>query len=90
MRCVIALGFKKTAAALFSNKCTEDFISQQEHVEVLVEQSSSRKSPDGPQRTICCQPTLDASLASEQIQKHLNIPLNFLQPSKTILLRDVL
>jgi hypothetical protein len=47
MRCVIVLGFKKTAAALFSNKCTEDFISQQEHVEVLVEQSSSRKFPDG-------------------------------------------
>jgi hypothetical protein len=33
----IILGLEKTVTALFSNKCTEDFISQQEHVEVLVE-----------------------------------------------------
>jgi len=46
MLCAIILGFEKTVTALFSNKCVEDFIPKQRHVEVLIEQSASRKSPD--------------------------------------------
>lgn len=45
MLCVIVLGFKKIVTALFSNKCVEDFIPKQRHVEVRIEQSASRKLP---------------------------------------------
>ena len=44
MLCAIILGYEKTVTALFSNKCVEDFIPKQRQVEVLIEQSASRKS----------------------------------------------
>ncbi len=46
MLCAIVLGFERTVTALFSNKCVEDFIPKQRHVEVLIEQSASRKTQD--------------------------------------------
>ncbi len=44
--CAMVLGYEKTVTALFSNKCVEDFIPAQRHIEVLIDQSASRKSPD--------------------------------------------
>jgi hypothetical protein len=52
MLCAIVLGFEKTVTALFSNKCVEDFIPKQRHVEVLIEQSASRKTPDDPKEPL--------------------------------------
>ena len=46
--CAIVLVFKKIVTALFSNKCVEDFIPKQRHVEVQIDKSASRKFPYGP------------------------------------------
>jgi hypothetical protein len=50
--CAIILGFEKAVTALFSNKCIEDFIPKQRHVEVLVEQSASRKNQDDSKESL--------------------------------------
>jgi hypothetical protein len=47
--CVIVLGFQKTAAAMFSNKCVEEFIPKQHKVEVLIDQSPAHRSSPEPQ-----------------------------------------
>ncbi|MGD0571510.1 MAG: hypothetical protein ABSB11_00650 [Sedimentisphaerales bacterium] len=44
--CAIVMGFEKMVVALFSNRCVEEFIPKQRHVEVLIEQSASRKTKD--------------------------------------------
>jgi hypothetical protein len=41
--CAIILGYEKTVTALFSNRCVEDFIPTQRHVEVLTDQSPSHR-----------------------------------------------
>ena len=43
MLCAIILGFEKIVTALFSNKCVEDFIPVQRHVEVLADQLSEHR-----------------------------------------------
>ena len=52
MLCAIILGYEKTVTALFSNKCVEDFIPKQRQVEVLIEQSASRKSSGDPKEPL--------------------------------------
>jgi hypothetical protein len=52
MLCAIILGYEKTVVALFSNKCVEDFIPKQRHVEVLTEQSAAKKSSDSAKEAL--------------------------------------
>jgi hypothetical protein len=52
MLCVIVLGFEKTVASLFSNRCVEEFIPKQRHVEVLTEQSAANKSSDNAKEAL--------------------------------------
>jgi hypothetical protein len=47
--CAIVLGFEKMAAAMFSNKCVEDFIPKQRRVEVLIDQSPAYRSSPEPE-----------------------------------------
>jgi hypothetical protein len=50
--CAIVLGYQKTVSSLFSTKCVEDFIPTQRHIEVMTDQSPSRKSSDGDRESL--------------------------------------
>ena len=72
--CAIVLGFQKLVTALFSGRCVEDFIPIQQQIEVLVEQSPSRKPQvDAPELLAPNWRSMQNPLVRTAAQRHIAI-----------------